>query len=409
MALSPFMIYYSAEGRAYALMIALVAGASLALLAAAETGRTRWWVVYCLCSLGALYSHYTSVFVLGAMFLWVAWKHRERLRACAFANLAVATGFAPWLPGFAADNDSPTTDILAALQPFDWTQIRLGVEQWSLGYPYAAPAEVPGLFAAWLIVAGVCVAAGAGALRLWQHLRANPASVMEWVNAVPAGAALVTLLVVATPVGEAVFSAFGTDIFAGRNLNASWPGLAVAIGGLLTAAGPLLGVTCAALVIGGYAIGATRTLDEDSEWADYPGVASAIEERWADGDVVVDGAPLTPVPLTGLDAYLPQTNPEIRLGLPSTDEPFMPVDPVPEIEDQIAEAYGLARGHSLFLVASISDSDDAVVDAATVEVGGLAGTLLSEMPRNFKLERKALTFPGVSPLVLLTITDREAP
>jgi Dolichyl-phosphate-mannose-protein mannosyltransferase len=408
MALSPFMIYFSTEARAYALMIALVIGAALSLLAATRTGRTRWWVAYALCSLAALYTHYTCVFVLAAMALWVAWKHRERLGACVLANVGVAIGFAPWLPGFLDDNESPTTEILSVLSPFEFDDVRLAVEQWSLGFPYVAPAEVPGLAAAWLIVAGIAIAAIAGGVRLWQHAASSAASLTSRINAIPAGAALIILLAVSTPLGEAVVSAVGTNIFGARNLNASWPGLALAFGGILTAAGPLLGVVCTAAVLGGFTVGAARTLEEDTARTDYGGVATAIEDKWMPGDVVVDSFPFTPVPLTGLDAYLDQSNPEIRLGLPISDRPFQLGDPVPPLESQIREAIRLARGRSLFLVAvrpAISDSSAAAYAAALRAGSTDAGRLLEALPAGFQVEEPAQVFPGLTELVLLTITD----
>ena len=109
--------------------------------------RARWWVVYAICSCGALYSHYTSVFVLAAQVLWVVWKHREALRACILANVAVAVGFAPWLPGFVADNDSPTTDILDLLQPFNLDAVANAIENWAVGYPYIPESVLPGTVA----------------------------------------------------------------------------------------------------------------------------------------------------------------------------------------------------------------------------------------------------------------------
>ena len=76
-------------------------------------------MVYAVCLVRGHVLHYTRIFVLAAQVLWVDRKHREALRACILANVGVAVGFAPWLPGFIADNDSPTTDILDPPAPFD--------------------------------------------------------------------------------------------------------------------------------------------------------------------------------------------------------------------------------------------------------------------------------------------------
>ena len=175
-ALSPFMIYYSVEARAYAVMIALLTLSALALWLAIESGRARWWVVYAICSCAALYSHYTCVFVLAAQVLWVVWKHREALRACIVANVAVAVGFAPWLPGFVADNNSPTTDILDFLQPFNLGAVTDAIENWAVGYPYIPETVLPGAVAQLMIAAGLVLAVVGCAPRLWSVVKRHGAA-----------------------------------------------------------------------------------------------------------------------------------------------------------------------------------------------------------------------------------------
>ena len=46
MALTPFMIFYSADGRGYAVTIALLLASTLAMLEGARSERGRWWVAY---------------------------------------------------------------------------------------------------------------------------------------------------------------------------------------------------------------------------------------------------------------------------------------------------------------------------------------------------------------------------
>jgi hypothetical protein len=407
MTLSPFMIYYSVEARAYAVMIALLILSALALLRAIETGLVRWWALYAVCSCAALYSHYTCVFVLAAQVLWVAWKHPQALRACIVANLAVAVAFAPWVPGFIADNNSPTTDILDALQPFEWGAVRDAFENWAIGYPYVTLSYLPGDVAVVMLVAGITLAAIAGLVRLLRGLRGT--RILAAIREIPAGPALVVLTLVSTPIGEAVFSALGTNVLGARNLNASWPGLALGVGGLLSSAAvPVLVAAASLLVVGGYAIGAWQSVGSEASRADYPGVADAIEQRWNPGDVVVDGFPFSPVPLTGLDVYLPQSNPEIRLGMPISDQPFMPGDPQPDISEQAREAIDRARNHTMFLVApDVSAAGDAEDDAAVLRrLDLLSGEVLRQLPPRFELDAEAPTFPSLTPFVVLTIRDR---
>jgi hypothetical protein len=419
MALSPFMIYYSDEARAYALMIALVTGSALALQAAIRTGRTRWWVVYAVCSCGALLSHYTSVFPLAGQALWVLWKQRQALYAYALANVGVLIGFSPWISGFIADENSPTTKILSALQPFAFAPVRQALELWSVGYPYLPLSNLPGKVGWTLIAAGVIVALAAGCLRLWRILRTRDVPLLSSLRRIPAGAALVAILALATPVGEALFSAVGTNLLGARNLNASWPGLAVAIGGIVAAAGVPLSLACAALVVGGYGIGAIKTLGSDASRPDYAGVAHAIEQSWKPGDVVVDGGSviggrrgtfhLTPVPLTGLDTHLPPTYPKIRLGLPISEDPFSPGDPMPSLQDQAREASRRARSHSIFLIALVPGASRSGQAASILRQPGInGGEFLSALPARFQVEGNPRVFPGVTPLALVKITDRGA-
>jgi dolichyl-phosphate-mannose-protein mannosyltransferase len=408
-ALSPFMIYYSVEARSYALMIALLTASTLALLAALEDRRARWWIVYAACSCGALLSHYTAVFPLAAQFAWAVWAHREAIRELLLANLGVVVGFSPWIPGFIADNNSPTTAILSALQPFTFGAVRFALEDWAVGYPYVRLDSVPGHVAGVLIAAGLLIAAAAAAARGWGRLRDAGLRLGSALDRAPPRILLVALLTLATPVGEAVYSSLGTNLLGARNLNASWPGLAVAIGAVVTAAGPLLGPASAALVLAGFAISGAKTLDSDLARIDYAGAAATIEQRWRPGDVVVDAAALTPVPLTGLDVYLPQTHSEFRPGLPVSEHPFLFGDPVPPVGPLIDRAIGAARGRSIFLVTQLANdalSNQAPRTAALRRQRARnVGRLLRRLPPGFEVTERVL-LPGVVPLAVLVIRDR---
>ena len=343
--LSPFMIYYSTEARAYAVMLVLLTASTLALLTAVEGGRARWWVVYAVCSCGALLSHYTAAFPLAAQFAWALWAHRDALRPLLLSNVGVLIGFAPWIPGFIADNNSPTTEILARLSPFTLDYARTAVENWAIGFPYVDVSSLPGTFAVILLISGLAIALLAGTVRAADAVRASRPGLGGLWRRIPPGAVLIVLLALAAPIGEAVYSAVGGDVFGARNLNASWPGLALGVGALLTAAGPLAGFIATALVLSGYALGAAKMLEADFARYDYHAAAETIQERWQPGDVVVDIPGSTPVPLTGLDVYLPQDHLEFRLGIPSTtDHPFTIADAVPPAAEVITEAMRVARG-----------------------------------------------------------------
>src|SRR5450631_1430317 len=127
-ALSPFMIYYSAEARSYSVLMFLVTSSTLAMLLAIDTRRTRWWVLYAVCSCAAIYTHYTCGFVLAVQFAWIIWAHPDLRRPMVLANVGVIVGLLPWTSGLINDFHSPTTQILSALSPFTFQYTRLSIE-----------------------------------------------------------------------------------------------------------------------------------------------------------------------------------------------------------------------------------------------------------------------------------------
>ena len=351
MALSPFMIFYSGDGRTYAVAIALLLGTTLAMLAAARAGRARWWVLYGVLTALAMYTHYTSAFILGAQLLWLLWAHPEARRPALVANLGAVVLFAPWIPSMLADFDSPTIEILSALQGDGFAIKRLAVESWAYGYPYVLPQEVPGRFASFLIVIALAAAAVVGLLR-WR------AAELDRKRRFPPpskGIVLVLALALATPVAELlILGLTGNDLFGARNLNTSSAGLSLAIGAVLASAGPIAGTACVVAVLTGFSIGAARTLRAESEAIRFDQAAELIEEQAGPGDVVLDAlsAAITPVPLTPLEIYLDQP-PSKPLFFPTGEPPYLPfVSDPPPANPIFRQAFREAGEHRVFLVAS---------------------------------------------------------
>ena len=86
------MIYYSAEARGYALMMACWSRSPRwPCCSRVDTPQPRWWVALrrrALC--GAMYTHYTACFVLAAQLGWLFWAHPEARRPALIANAAAA-------------------------------------------------------------------------------------------------------------------------------------------------------------------------------------------------------------------------------------------------------------------------------------------------------------------------------
>jgi hypothetical protein len=383
-ALSPFMVYYSAEARGYALTMALVVLSTIALLAAVDGGRARWWVAYGACACLAVYTHYTSVFALSGQLLWLLWAHPEARRPAVLASAGAAVAFLPWAGGLHGDLTSATTDILSALSPFTWSFVRTSLLHWAIGYPYAIESTrilaLPGELAlVMLALAGLAALAGAMAARVGPGAR--PARLDRRL-------VLLVVLAASVPLGTAIASAVGSNIFGTRNLAASWPAFALCLAAFLRAGGPRLAPLAAALALGAFAIGAVKMLGPDFRRPDFQGVAAAIDRDAAHRDVVVDGAPFSPAGVPGaLDAALERPHRRFYLGRDEAEyDPFRILAPAPPTEDVVERALAAADGRRLFM--AFTGGSPLMDEAVAALPGGYR-----------RVEER--TYPGLVPLVLL--------
>ena len=343
-ALAPFTVYYSANARAYAVMILAVTVSTLAMLLALDTGRARWWVVYAVAACAAVYSHYTCVFVLGAQWVWVMWAHPEARRAAVIATAAAAAGVLPWLPGLINDYRSPTVKILNALSPFTFRDIRIDVTHWVIGYPETFAGgltHLPG----WPALVLLAVAGAIGVTVLIRAIATGRATAERRVL-------LVAALAAVTLVAEVVAGAVGHSLISTRDLGASWPYLALAAAAVLNLCDRRVALLAAGLAVAGLAIGSAKMLGGDFQRPDYRAAARDVSDLVRPGDVVIDetGA-LSPGPLTGLDVALGRTLPLIRAEAPvERDHPFTFGDPIVSLPQAVAEAVRRADGHRVFVV-----------------------------------------------------------
>jgi hypothetical protein len=294
-ALSPFLIFFSTEARAYALLMALALASTVALLRGLQSNRLGWWVAYAALSAAAMYCHYTAVFVLAVQLIWALVTHRARARALLGANLAAALAFAPWLPVLAKNRHSFGTRVFEIVDPFSLHAVLRDTAHWAVGHPYLSLGSEPGRLALGLIA----VALVAGLVAIAWARRTGPSAATD-----PTSSAwlLPLLLAVATPAGLAVYSALGQSAWDERNLIASWPGLALTAATLVTAARAPLRHVLTGLLCLGFAIGAGSMLSSSRQRPDYAAAASYILGYGSSQDpVAVIPAP-TPGPYTAMDA-----------------------------------------------------------------------------------------------------------
>jgi 4-amino-4-deoxy-L-arabinose transferase-like glycosyltransferase len=401
-ALSPFLIFFSTEARPFALLVALCLLSTLSLLRAIETGRIAWWVAYAAFSCAAMYASYTAVFLLAGQFLWAAWSQAEARLRLVLANAAAAIAYAPWLPAVIKDSGSRGVKAFDILSPFSLNAIKVDLGRWSIGQPFTDLKTVPGTIALSLAGAGILLGLLGLGFRAISRSRGS-----DRVGPPSTGLALVLVLAISTPLGEALYSWLGPhSVWDNRQLLASTPGLALAAGALLTGAGERIRYVASALVIAAFALGAVRMQRDEVRRPNYAGVAGFIDGARKPGDVVLDLPLPTPGPLTNLEAALGNQGippspsfPVLRAGIPSRRamlhaRPYASL-PTPPIHSVIQRAERKARGHSLFVVVGQPHA------AASTFVPGLLN------PRAARLRLVAeRSFPGLFPVSVFQYRQR---
>lgn len=349
-ALSPFMVFYSAEARGYGVLTTLVLLSTLSLLRAVDGGGTRWWVAYSAFVAAAMYTHYTGLFVLLVQAIWALATRPGARRPLIAATAIAALAYVPWLPSVRGDLDSPTTEILSAFYPISLEGVRLTLGHWSVGFPFALPStslrDLPGLGPLLMLAVTAAVALhGAATRRAVVSANAGPSGA--------AGVTLVVLLAVATPAGTLLQSAIGTNVFAVRSLAVSWPYLAVSVAGLVAAARPAPRLVAATLAVSAFAVGAGTMLTDDFRRPDFERLARFADEH--PGAVVVNNAAFTPGPLTNfeVEGSVPEA-PILRLNVPEQMEsPFTLVEPRPVPEDIAQRAVAEADGGPIIIISGV--------------------------------------------------------
>jgi mannosyltransferase len=400
MALSPFLIFYSTEARAYALVLLLVLLSTLTLLKALRSGGFGWWAGYALCSCAAIYTHYPAVFALAAQFAWAFLTRPEARGPLLASNLAAAAGYLPWVPTLLDNTRSPGSDVIGFLNPFSLHAIRTDLGRWFFGHPYISVTSLPGPVAIVMLGAGLAAALVGLALRL------KRAAGSRIPFRVPAGVVLILVLAIANPIEIALYSSIGDSVWLSRNLIASWPGLALAVGALVTSGDGVVRVAAVGLVLGAFAIGASHMLGSGYQRPDYNAAAGFIDRVGREGDPVVEVPGPTPGPLTPLgDVALNhfgqserERYPVLRLGYPPRERllrarPYGP-SPVPPAQAIARRAADLARGRRLFVV----------VPGPRPNVKALLAPFREALPRRLhRVETKR--FSGLLPVTVVAYRD----
>jgi hypothetical protein len=288
-ALSPFATHFSIEARPYATLIFFSVASSLALLKALAASSAKWWAAYALCVSAVLYTHYTGIFVLAAQAVWSLIAHRAQWRGLLLANLGAAVSFLPWLPSFHGNE----LEIYAISAKANGDTPRRAIVTWLDGVPYIPLRQLPGTTALVMLGVGVVIGLLAGGL---QARRRQAGGAMKRPSD---EVLLVVLLAVVTPVSLALYQQIsGVPLFSiSRNLSASLPFAALALGWVLTRGGRAPATVAVALVLTAVGVGGIKTLADANARTPFRAVARFLDEHVDRADAVFQAAaPDSPTP-----------------------------------------------------------------------------------------------------------------
>ena len=102
-ALSPVHVWYSQEIRMYMLLLVLTTASTAAFWWALRNKRNFYWILYCLFSTLAIYTHYFALFIILAQAIWmVIWvfagNSKNELWKWIASGAVTALLIVPWLP-----------------------------------------------------------------------------------------------------------------------------------------------------------------------------------------------------------------------------------------------------------------------------------------------------------------------
>ena len=353
----------------------------------------HWWVAYAVCTCGAMYTHYTAVFVLVVQLVWALWTQPQARKYLVMANVAVVLAYIPWLNGLREDLHAP--NFIGVAAPLKTHIILSILETTAIGHPLLNIGRLPGRFTAVLAGAGLVV----GLIGL--ILKARTSTRLRWRPT--SLTTLVVLLALAPACLELIYSWARASVFGGPFLIASWPGLALTIGVIVTRPSRPLWMVAAALTLGAYAIGGILMLGSAAQRPHADAVVAYINRVGTPGDPVVSltyfANPYSEVDVALADDGQPTRYPVLRLGSPSLAEQLAPLSrpnpqpvffglPVIPPQQVAASAAASARHGTIFLISFSSSILPSNANAETRQ-------FLQALPARFHVVTR-INYPGLA-------------
>jgi Dolichyl-phosphate-mannose-protein mannosyltransferase len=283
-ALSPFQIFYGTESRSYAVVAAFVILSTLALLAALEDRKLRWWTLYALAAAAAVYTHYIAVLSLVPQAAWALWTHRDRVREQLIWGGLAALAFLPWVPSFIVQlrHSADEARRINEVAPLTFSNVVDFTVEPLVSRPWTPLSDLPGRVP--LVVLGAILAGVVIALLVGVRIRTRTLRV---TLATPRG--LVALLALAPLIGLVLYSLRpNTSFLLSRNLAAAVPYALLLVGWLLTYPRSRLAAVLSAAALAALAVGTFKTITPDYQRPDAREAARYIDAHAPPNAPVVD-------------------------------------------------------------------------------------------------------------------------
>jgi 4-amino-4-deoxy-L-arabinose transferase-like glycosyltransferase len=282
---SPFLIWYSQEGRSYMLFALLGALSLLFWARCLRSERASDAAAWALCSALALLTHFFAGFLVGPEALWLLWRRRSRQTGLAVS--AVAAVQLALVPLIVTDASHPLLSWLR-LFPLSTRLEQIPVD-FGASQLFKSPAidwGLPGAAILLAIVVALLVLGG---------------SARERRGAWGAGLLAACVLLVPVALAEA-----GHDYVFSRNLIVAWVPLAVLIGGACTGPRARVPGTCLVLLLLGGSVWAGVKIDGNPAYQrpDWRAVARALGAPAAQRAIAAYAGNAAGPPLS---VYLPNT------------------------------------------------------------------------------------------------------
>jgi mannosyltransferase len=300
-AISPFALFYGTEARAYAAVAALVVLSTVALLTALEHRRFRWWALYVVAAVAAIYTHYIAALILIPQAVWALVTHRESIREQLIAGAVIVVAWLPWLPSFRVQAHHSAMEGArgSALTPVTLSNVFQVTGRTLIGHPFVALRHLPGIVPMVLLSAlllgllAALVLSRRGAFGGWWRGLATPGG-------------LVLVLALAPPALIILYSLRPhTSFLVARNLTVAVPYALLLFGRLLTFPRGWAAAAVSAVALALVAVGTVDLKSPENQRTDARGAANFVDSRAPPtAPVVVFEFPFGGPPGRAISAYL---------------------------------------------------------------------------------------------------------